>query len=112
MRINSINGAITETPADTAEQVVQRQVDLGAHKELLVAEGRTEHVRARGVAWNLDIAASLAGPLNTGDAVWVVIGTLIDALAANTPEAERTAELTRLIASKALIEDTYPKPIT
>ena len=108
MRINSINGAVTETPSDTAEQVVQRQVDLGAHKELLVAEGRTEHVRARGVAWNLDIAASLAGPLNTGDAVWVVIGTLIDALAANTPEDSRSDALNNLISLKASIEAANP----
>ena len=112
MIINSKTGAVTATLPDTPEKAAQRLIDLAEYNKLLLEDTCAEHVCNRAAAWEDDISILVGGPVRGNASVWAVLGSLIDALEAATPEAERTAELTRLIASKALIEDTYPKPIT
>ena len=112
MIVNSNTGEVRATPPDTPEKAAQRLVDSAENDKRLLEETCVEHVCHRAVAWENDISTLVGGPARGNVAVWAVLGSLIDALEAATPEAERTAELTRLIASKALIEDTYPKPTT
>ena len=112
MIINSNTGVAKASKPDTPEKASQRLVDLDKHNHTVLEDNNARHLYERGAAWQDDLSATVAGPVSGVAAVWAVLGSIIDALEASTPEAERTAELTRLIASKALIEDTYPKPIT
>tara|TARA_R110000744_G_scaffold30505_1_gene72167 strand:- start:86 stop:415 length:330 start_codon:yes stop_codon:yes gene_type:complete len=108
MIINSNTGVAKASKPDTPEKASQRLVDLDKHNHTVLEDNNARHLYERGAAWQDDLSATVAGPVSGVAALWLVIGELIDALEAVTPEASRTVALKRLMAAKALIETSNP----